>query len=124
MQVDRPQVLSPDGLIPLAPFARPMGIHLPVFTSQMTWEEIVRHSPYAALSALGTAVENALNSAGSLRADRASIDFKWWVPNEDVAKKARKVHLRATLYQSEAQNIWILLAPAPERLRPGVSLAS
>lgn len=124
MQSEGPQVLCSAGLIPLAPFARPMGFHLPVFTSPTTWEDIVRHGPYAALSALGTAVENALNSVGSVRADRASIDFKWWVPNTDVSKKAKKVRLRATLYQSEDQNIWILLAPAHERSRPGVSLVS
>ena len=124
MKVDGPAILSPDGLIPLAPFARPMGVHVPVFTAPTTWEQIVRHGPYAALSALGTAVENALSAVGSVRADRASIDFKWWVPNEDGAQKAKKVRLRATLYQSEDQNIWILLAPAPQRLLPGVSLAS
>lgn len=124
MEADGPTTLNPEGLIPLAPFARPMGFHLPVFTSPTTWEAIVRHGPYAALSALGTAVENALSAVGSVRADRASIDFKWWVPNGDVTKKATKVRLRATLYQSEDQNIWILLAPTPERSRPGVSLAS
>lgn len=124
MEALGPTTLNPDGLIPLAPFARPMGLHLPVFTSPTTWERIVRHGPYAALSALGTAVENALSAVGSVRADRASIDFKWWVPNEDATKRATKVRLRATLYQSEDRNIWILLAPTPERFRLGVSLAS
>src|SRR5687767_14830074 len=100
MEAHGPTTLSADGLIPLAPFARPMGFHLPVFTSPATWEAIVRHGPYAAISALGSAVENAVNAVGSVRADRASIDFKWWVPNQDATKKAAKVRLRATLYQS------------------------
>jgi hypothetical protein len=124
MEAHGPKTLNPDGLIPLAPFARPMGFHLPVFTSPATWKTIVRHGPYAALSALGTAVENALSAVGSVRADRASIDFKWWAPNEGAEQKAKKVRLRATLYQTEDRNIWILLAPAPERFRPGVSRAS
>ena len=123
MQRDAPKLLEPAGLIPLAPFALSLGFTLPVFTAQETWDDTLRHGPHAALTALGTAVENALNCVGSARADRAAIDFKWWQPGEEATGKERKVRLRATLYLSKEQGIWILLAPAPERLRPGVSRA-
>ena len=124
MQRDAPELLEPVGLIPLAPFARSLGYTFPVFTSQETWDGAVRYGPHSALTTLGTAVENALNSVGSARADRAAIDFKWWQPSDEGAGKERKVRLRATLYLSKEQGIWILLAPAPERFRPGVSRAS
>lgn len=117
-----PLRLDPTGYVPLMPFAQPVGIAFPVFTSMQTWEDCLRYDPVGAMRALNDAIGRALASD---RADYADISFKHWVPPQGLQRKARRVRMTATLYQmQESDSPWILLKPASALSRPGVFLDS
>lgn len=119
MSSSGPRIGDPVELIPLAPFARPMGVHMPVFVAADVWEDVVRHSPYDLCGELSKAIGNALSAVGSDRADRDHISFKYWVPSE--TGKSRRVRLSAHAMLSEENGPWIQLKIDRQPLLHGVS---
>lgn len=112
MQSPGPEVLHPDGgLIPLSPFARGMGLQLPVFAAPTAWEQVIRNSPYACLIRLAEVIDNALKQVGGTQADYAAIEFKWFMPLDGEGVKTKKVRLVAKLFFSEeVDQAWIRLS--------------